>query len=41
VVSFTTPGRFTPREGATFTHWIGGWVGPTVGLLAVEMTKSS
>jgi hypothetical protein len=22
------PGRFTPREIAPGTHWIGGWVGP-------------
>jgi hypothetical protein len=22
------PGRFTPRERAPDTHWIGGWVGP-------------
>jgi hypothetical protein len=22
------PGRFTPRERAPGTHWIGGWVGP-------------
>jgi len=22
------PGRFTPRERAFGTHWIGGWVGP-------------
>jgi hypothetical protein len=30
------PGRFTPREGANSTHWIGGWVGPRAGLDAVE-----
>jgi len=29
-------GRFTPRERARFTHCIGGWVGPRVGLDAVE-----
>jgi hypothetical protein len=23
------PGRFTPRESATGTHWIGGWMGPS------------
>jgi hypothetical protein len=22
------PGRFTPRERARGTHWIGGWMGP-------------
>jgi hypothetical protein len=22
------PGRFTPKERAPGTHWIGGWVGP-------------
>jgi hypothetical protein len=22
------PGRFTPGERASGTHWIGGWVGP-------------
>jgi len=26
MVSFR-PGRFTPRERAPGTHWIGGWVG--------------
>jgi hypothetical protein len=25
-----------PRERALGTHWIGGWVGPRVGLDAVE-----
>jgi hypothetical protein len=29
------PGRFTPRERAPGTHWIGGWVGPRAGLDAV------
>jgi hypothetical protein len=28
-------GRFTPRERAPGTHWIGGWVGPRAGLDAV------
>jgi hypothetical protein len=27
--SASRPGRFTPRERAPGTHWIGGWVGPT------------
>jgi hypothetical protein len=26
--SASRPGRFTPRERAPGTHWIGGWVGP-------------
>jgi hypothetical protein len=30
------PGRFTPEERVTGTHWIGGWVGPRAGLDAVE-----
>jgi hypothetical protein len=25
--SASRPGRFTPRERAHGTHWIGGWVG--------------
>jgi hypothetical protein len=29
-------GRFTPRERAPGTHWIGGWVGPRAGLDAVD-----
>jgi hypothetical protein len=33
------PGRFTPREWAPGTHWIGGWVGPRAGLDAVEKRK--
>jgi hypothetical protein len=31
--------RFTPRERATGTHWIGGWVGPRAGLDAVVKRK--
>jgi hypothetical protein len=30
---------FIPRERAPSTHWIGGWVGPRVGLDAVEKRK--
>jgi hypothetical protein len=30
--STSRPGRFTPRERASSTHWIGGWVGPRTGL---------
>jgi hypothetical protein len=26
--SASRPGRFTPRERAPSTHWLGGWVGP-------------
>jgi hypothetical protein len=26
--SVSRPGRFTPKERAPGTHWIGGWVGP-------------
>jgi hypothetical protein len=29
------PGRFTPKERAPGTHWIGGWVGLRAGLDAV------
>jgi hypothetical protein len=27
-LSASRPGRFTPKERAPGTHWIGGWVGP-------------
>jgi len=30
--SASRPGRFTPRERAPGTRWIGGWVGPRAGL---------
>jgi hypothetical protein len=30
---------FNPRERASGTHWIGGWVGPTAGLEAVYEFK--
>jgi hypothetical protein len=33
------PFRFTPRERAPGTHWIGGWVGPRAGLDDVEKRK--
>jgi hypothetical protein len=29
-------GRFTPRDRALRTHWIGGWVDPRAGLDGVE-----
>jgi len=31
-LSDSRPGHFTPRERELGTHWIGGWVGPRVGL---------
>jgi hypothetical protein len=33
------PGRFTPRERAPGTHWIGGWGGPRVVLDAMVKRK--
>jgi hypothetical protein len=38
--SASQAGRFTPRERAPGTHWIGGWVGPRAGLDAVAKTES-
>jgi hypothetical protein len=35
------PGRFTPRERALGTHWIGGWVCSRAGLDAVVKRKIS
>jgi hypothetical protein len=37
--SSSRPGRFTPRERAPFTHWIGGWVGSRAVLDAVVKRK--
>jgi hypothetical protein len=37
--SASRPGRFTPRERAPGTHWIGGWVGPRAVLDAVVKRK--
>jgi hypothetical protein len=37
--SATSPGRFTPGEIASSTHWIGGWVGPRIDLEDVERRK--
>jgi len=34
------PGHFTPREKATHTHWVGGWVGPRAILDAVAKRKT-
>jgi hypothetical protein len=39
--SASRPGRFTPRERAPRTHWIGGWVGPRAVLDAVVKRKIS
>jgi hypothetical protein len=37
--SASRPGRFTPRERAPGTHWIGGWVGPRAVLDAAVKRK--
>jgi hypothetical protein len=37
--SASRPGRFTPREKAPGTHWIGDWVGPRAVLDAVVKRK--
>jgi hypothetical protein len=37
--SASCPGRFTHRERAPGTHWLGGWVGPRAGLDAVVKRK--
>jgi hypothetical protein len=31
--------RFTPRDRASGTHWIGGWMDPRAGLEGVEKIK--
>jgi hypothetical protein len=36
---WSRPGRFTPRERAAGTPWIGGWVGPRAVLDAVMKRK--
>jgi hypothetical protein len=33
-------GPYTPRETAAGTHWVGGWLGPRLGLEAVEKKES-
>jgi hypothetical protein len=38
--SASHPGRFTPGERATGTHWIRGWMGPRDVLDAVVKRKS-
>jgi hypothetical protein len=37
--SASRPGRFTPRERAPVSHWIGGWLGPRAVLDAVVKRK--
>jgi hypothetical protein len=37
--SASRPGRFTRRERAPDTHWIGGWMGPRTVLDAVVKRK--
>jgi hypothetical protein len=37
--SASRSGRFTPRERAPGTHWVGGWVGPRSVLDAVVKRK--
>jgi hypothetical protein len=37
--SVSRPGRFTSRERAYGTHWIGGWMGPSAVLDAVVKRK--
>jgi hypothetical protein len=37
--SVSRPGRFTPRERAPGTHWIGSWLGPRAVLDAVVKRK--
>jgi hypothetical protein len=36
IVSTLCPGRYTPRERALDTHWLGSLVGPRAGLEAVK-----
>jgi hypothetical protein len=37
--SASRPGRFTSKERAPSTHWIGGWVGLRAGMDAVVKRK--
>jgi hypothetical protein len=37
--SAARPGRFTHREKAPGTHWVGGWVDPRAGLDDLEKRK--
>jgi hypothetical protein len=38
--SASCPGPLIPGEGATDTHWIGGWVNPRANLDVVAKRKS-
>jgi hypothetical protein len=38
--SASRPGRFTPRERAPGTHWIGGWMGPRAVVDALQILIS-
>jgi hypothetical protein len=38
-LSASCPYHFTPRERASGTHWIGGWVGPRAVLVMVAKRK--
>jgi hypothetical protein len=40
VVSVTDRSLYPKRERAPGTHWIGGWMGPRAGLVAVSKRKS-
>jgi hypothetical protein len=33
------PSHFIPRERALNTHWVGGWMGPRIGLDDIESRK--
>jgi hypothetical protein len=37
--SASRPGRFTPEERASGTHWIGGWVDPRTDMDDMENRK--
>jgi hypothetical protein len=37
--SASRPGHFTHKERVPDTHWVGGWVGPVVGLDTVSKRK--
>jgi hypothetical protein len=40
-LSASHPGRSTPEEKASGTHWMGSWVSPRAGLNDVEKRKVS
>jgi hypothetical protein len=40
-LSASRPDRFTSKERAPGTHWIGAWVGPTAGLDTVKKRRTS